>query len=144
MGKRGSGARLYKGTGETLSTAVFTKNDVIALLKSIGEQTLIVDEVETTTLDSGAFKEFEPTMKDNGSFTISGEIEATNYPKLKGQEGVILPWGLSHPTLEDVTGKFMGWISELTRGEMTPSENITFSATIRISGAIEEFEEPIA
>ena len=139
----GKGSKFYMGTGDTLETAVFTKADAIANLQSIGEQTTSTDEVETTDLDSGKFKEFDPTLMDNGSFPITGLIKNDNYATLKGNEGIKRPFAIYHPELDELNGKFMGWISELTRGEITPSEHVTFSATIRISGAIEDFEEPI-
>lgn len=138
----GKGTKLYKGTGTSLANAVFTKDDVIANIRSIGEQTTTFDETETTDLDSVKFKEFEPTLADNGSISISGDIKNDNYASLKGLEGVVMPWAISHPNLTEINDKFMGWISEITRGEITPGENVTFSATLRISGAIEDFEAP--
>jgi hypothetical protein len=139
----GKGTKLYKGTGTTLADATFTKEDAIANIRSIGEQTTTYDEVETTDLDSGIDKEFEPTLRDNGSIPISGDIKGENYATFKATEGQLLPWAIAHPTLEDINGKFMGWISEITRGEITPSENVGFTATIRISGAIEDFTAPV-
>lgn len=138
----GKGTKLYVGTGSTLATAVFTKDDIVANIRSIGEQTTTIDEIETTDLDSGDYKEFEPSMKDSGSISISGDIKGENYATFKALEGELTAFAIAHPTLDDINGKFMGWISEITRGEITPAENITFTATIRISGAIEDFTPP--
>lgn len=138
----GKGAKFYIGAGTSLTTATFTKADAIANLTSIGEQTTTTDEIEVTTLDSEGFKEFEPTLKDNGSFTISGIADSTNYSEIKGKEGEKLPFAISHPSLSALNGKFMGWLSEVTRGEMTPADNVTFSATVRISGEIAAFTIP--
>lgn len=139
----GKGAKFYKGTGSSLTDATFKIADVIANLKSIGEQTTAVDEIETTDLDSGDYKEFEPTLKDSGSIQVSGEIKGENYATLKSLEGILNPYAVSHPTLDEINGKFMGWVSEITRGEITPGENIAFTATIRISGKVVDFVEPI-
>jgi hypothetical protein len=140
----GKGAKLYMGTGTDLATATFVLADAIVNLQSIGEQTTTTDEVETTDLDSGAFKEFDPTLKDNGSIAITGIIKNDNYSTLKGNEAVKRPFAVYHPTLSELNGKFMGWLSEITRGEITPGEHVTFSATVRISGVIEDFTEPLA
>lgn len=145
-------ASFYVGNGTSLADAVFTKADRIAHLTSIGEQKVTVDEVETTDLDcADGFKTFEPTMGDNGSIEIAGNLVGTNYSTLKAltvrnEDGSykVLPFAIAHPKVADVNIKFMGWISEIGPGEMTPADTITFSATVRISGATEDFTEPTA
>lgn len=145
-------AGFYVGKGDSLATAKFTTADKIAHLTSIGEQKLTVDETETTDLDCiDGFKTFEPGMADNGSISLTGNLAGNGYSTLKAltvrnENGSykVLPFAIAHPTLSDVNIKFMGWISEIGPGEMTPADTITFSATVRISGATEDFEEPTA
>lgn len=139
--------KLYKGTGTSLTNAVFKEEDRIANLTSIGEQKSTVDEIETTDLDCiDGYKTFEAGMSDNGSIAIAGNITAENYAKLKklsvrNEDGSypITPFAIYHPTVSDINGKFMAWLSDVGRGELTPGGLITFSATLRISGKIEDF-----
>ncbi len=139
--------KLYKGTGTSLDNAVFTAEDAIANLTSIGEQKSTVDEVETTDLDCvDGYKTFEAGMSDNGSIAIAGNITAENYAKLKAltvrnENGdyPVAPFAIYHPTVEDINGKFMAWLSDCGRGELTPGGLVTFSATLRISGKIADF-----
>lgn len=141
-------AKLYKGTGTSLDAAVFTSADAIANLTSIGEQKATVDEIETTDLDCvDGYKTFEAGMSDNGSFPISGNITAENYAKLKAltvrdENGIYptAPFAIYHPVVTDINGKFMAWLSDLGRGELTPGGLVTFSATVRISGKIADFD----
>lgn len=143
----GLNTRFYIGKGSSLADAVFTEEDRIAHLTSIGEQKATTDEVETTDLDCvNGFKTFEPTMSDNGSFPIAGNMLASNYTKLKAifekdsnGKTPVVPFAIYHPEVEDLNGKFMGWLSDIGRGELTPGGLVTFSATVRVSGGIEDF-----
>ena len=140
-------AKLYKGTGKSLADAIFTEDGRIAHLTSIGEQKATVDEIETTDLDCvDGYKTFEAGMSDNGSIAIAGNITAENYAKLKAlnvrdEDGnyPVVPFAVYHPVVTDINGKFMAWLADVGRGELTPGGLVTFSATLRISGKIEEF-----
>lgn len=140
-------SKLYKGTGKSLADAVFTEEDRIANLTSIGDQKATVDEIETTDLDCvDGYKTFEAGMSDNGSIAISGNITANNYAKLKAlgvrnEDGSypLTPFAIYHPAVSDINGKFMAWLADVGRGELTPGGLVTFSATLRISGKIEDF-----
>lgn len=143
----GLNTKLYVGKGSSLADAVFTEADRIAHLTSVGEQKITTDEIETTDLDCvDGFKTFEPTMSDNGSFPISGYVNGSNYSKLKALtnrdengEYPVVPFALYHPVVSDINCKFMGWLSDIGRGELTPNGLVSFSATVRVSGNVEDF-----
>lgn len=145
-------ASFYVGEGTSLADATFKIAGRVAHLTSIGEQKLSLDETETTDLDCvDGFKTFEPGMADSGSIEITGNLVGLNYSTLKAltirnENGSykVLPFAIAHPTLSDVNIKFMGWVSEIGPGELTPADTVTFSATVRISGATEDFTEPTA
>lgn len=139
----GKGTKVFMGTGTDIATAIFTQEDRIANIRSVGEHSPEYDEIEITDLDSGEDKEFELTMRDNGVIDLTFRLAEENYKTLKASEGKKLPFAIAHPTATDINIKFMAWVKSVKRGEITPNDEIICTATLRITGGVETFEEPV-
>ena len=115
----------------------------IANLTTIGEIGLESDEIDVTTLDSADdFKEYIGGAKDGGTIDLEGNIVTdagltqlytlansrevkkfkVEYPK-KGTETTAAFWTIT------------GYIASCKDGEKTVDGLLTFSASIRVSGA---------
>lgn len=145
-GVSAKGSKLYLKSG-----TAFAESDVIAHLTSIGEIGGDVDELETTDLDSGDYKEFAPSMKDGGTISIAGNFVAgsTGYTRLKAlfdksptDPTVFGDFGISHPIITEANCGFNAYVSSLKVGERTPTGLVTFTADLRVNGAIGDFIDP--
>jgi hypothetical protein len=141
-GVAGKGSKLFVTEEET-----FSLTDVVANLTSIGEIGGETEEIETTDLDSGEYKEFSPGLKDGGSVDVTGNFVAggTGYARLKAlfDSSEFANFGISHPVITEANCGFKGYVASLKIGERTPSGLLSFTASIRVSGAIGDFTVPI-
>lgn len=104
-------------------------------------------EIESTTLDSEA-KEFEAGMIDNGELALEMLANVDNYAKLetdyksggKYNFAITFPVGTAENNMDK---KFKGFIKTCKITGITPDELLKISATIRISGHLQEFKKPI-
>jgi hypothetical protein len=137
-----------KGSKLFVSALIIAVADRIANLTSIGAVGAETDEMEVTDLDSLEYKEFVMGLKDGGSVDIAGNmlVGGTGYAKLKGffDSSTLVHFGVSHPTVEEASLAFDGFVKKIQVGERTATGALTFTATIRISGAITDFVTPVA
>jgi len=140
------GSKLYLKSG-----ASFVEGDIVANLTSIGELGGSVDELDSTDLDSGDYKEFVPSMKDGGTIAIAGnfKVGSDGYTRLKAQFDksptaldVIAEWGIAHPTIVEANAGFEAYVAELKVGERTATGLMAFTGSLRVSGAIGDFTPP--
>ena len=143
MSATGKGSKFYVSEDSSIALA-----DKVGSLTNIGEITVEADEIETTDLDSGDYKEFDLAMLDSGSIDIEGNLKEGEdtfadllaYCKTKKK----LYFGITHPTLTSGNVGFRGQFKSVTLGSRTVNDLVTFSATVRISGAVSDFNEPTA
>ena len=138
-GIKAIGSKLSVDTSTT-STPSYTQ---IANLTSIGEVGLESDEIDVTTLDStGDFKEFIGGAKDGGTIDLEGNIVTdaglTQLYTLANSRD-IKSFKIEYPLKSgETTAAFWtvtGYIASCKDGEKTVDGLLTFSASIRVSGA---------
>ena len=138
-GIKAIGSKLSVNTGTT-STPVWTQ---IANLTSIGEIGLESDEIDVTTLDStGDFKEYIGGAKDGGTIDLEGNIVTdaglTQLYTLANSRD-IKEFKIEYPTKTgETTAAYWtvtGYIASCKDGEKTVDGLLTFSSSIRVSGA---------
>ena len=138
-GIKAIGSKLSVNTG-TAQSATWTQ---IANLTSIGEVGIESDEIDVTTLDStGDFKEFIGGAKDGGTIDLEGNIVTdaglTQLYTLAGSRD-IKSFKIEYPLKTgETTAAYWtvsGYISKCKDGEKTVDGLLTFSASIRVSGA---------
>lgn len=120
--------------------------DIIANLTSIGAISPSTDEIDTTTLDSGDYKEFMPGMKDAGEFQITGNlIDEAGFADVLPlfENSTMTKWGVTSEGSEEACIQGDGYVKSYELGDRTPDGLLTFSATIRISGKILPFTKPV-
>lgn len=138
-----------KGTKLYMSeTGVAAKlSDRIAHIVSIGAVGGEVEEIDVTDLDSVG-KEFVPGAKDNGSVDIVLNFSTSaNVQKLKTayDSGAYMDFGIALPgEAATESEKFKGFIKAFKRNDISTDGLLQYTATIRISGAITTFTEPVA
>lgn len=128
------------------SNAELKVADVVANLTSIGAVSVQTDEIDTTTLDSGDYKEFNAGMKDSGEIAISGNlIDDSGFAKLQPlfDSSLLTKWGIASEGSEEACIQGTGFVKTLEWGERTPDGLLTFSATVRISGKVLPFTKPV-
>lgn len=138
-GIKAIGSKLSVNTGASQS-ATWTQ---IANLTSIGEIGLESDEIDVTTLDStGDFKEFIGGAKDGGTIELAGNIVTdaglTQLYTLANSRD-IKQFKIEYPTKTGETTPaywtITGYVASCKDGEKTVDGLLTFSASIRVSGA---------
>lgn len=121
--------------------------DIVANLTSIGAVSVTTDEVDTTTLDSGEYKEFNAGMKDSGEIAISGNLlDDGGFAKLQPlfDASTMTKWGITSANSTEACIQGSGFLKSLEWGERTPDGLLTFSATVRISGKVDKLVTPVA
>lgn len=138
-GIKAIGSKLSVDTSST-STASWQQ---IANLTSIGEIGLESDEIDVTTLDStGDFKEFIGGAKDGGTIDIEGnlvtEAGLTQLYTLANSRAV-KHFKIEYPVHGAQTNAsnwtFDGYVASCKGGELTVDGLVTFTASIRVTGA---------
>lgn len=121
--------------------------DVVANLTSIGAVSVQTDEIDTTTLDSGDYKEFNAGMKDSGEIAISGNLlDDGGFSRLQPlfDSSKLTKWGITSEGSTEACIQGTGFLKSLEWGERTPDGSLTFSATVRISGKVLPLTTPVA
>ena len=142
-GVNGKGTRLFVS-----ETGSFNINDKLAHLTEIGEIGGTTAEIDVTDLDSDG-KEYVAGDTDFGTVSISGNLvaedEESAYSKLNKlfKSKKVVNWGISHPIVEDANVKFKGYVSSLKYGARNTENLMTFTAEVRVSGALSDFEAPV-
>lgn len=138
-GIKAIGSKLSVDTSST-STASWQQ---IANLTSIGEIGIESDEIDVTTLDStGDFKEFIGGAKDGGTVELEGNFVTdaglTQLYTLAGSRAVKhfkVEYPLTGTQTNAAKWEFDGYVASCKDGEKTVDGLITFSASIRVTGA---------
>lgn len=132
MGKatRALGTKLTKGT-EAASA--------IGGLTSIGGIEITADTIDVTTLDSdGGYKEFIGGFKDGGEVPIEGFFDSENEGQLAMQtsldDGLAEDYKITFPTKPAAEWAFKAVVTGFKVGDADVDGNITFGATLKISG----------
>lgn len=142
-GVNGKGTKLYVSDG-----GVFRESDRLAHLTEIGEIGGSTSEIDVTDLDSDG-KEYVAGDTDYGTVSIAGNLvaedETSAYSRLKGlfNSKRVVHWGVSHPIVTDANVKFKGYVSSLKFGARNTENLMTFTAEVRVSGALTDFEAPV-
>ena len=139
-GVNGKGTKLYVS-----DSGAFREADKLAHLTEVGELGGTTSEIDVTDLDSEG-KEYVAGETDYGTVSVNGNLVAAGgaYSRLNGlfKSKAVVHWGISHPIVEDANVKFKGYISSLKFGARNTENLMTFTAEVRVSGALSDFEEP--
>lgn len=112
---------------------------VVAELTSISGLEISADTIETTTHDStGAFRTFASGLKDAGEVSVDGYFDKTDADgqvALKDAliSGTATAFKITFPTAVGAEWSFNGIVTKVSTGAAI-EENITFSATIKVTG----------
>lgn len=138
-GIKAIGSKLSVDTGSA-GSPTWTQ---IANLTTIGEIGLESDEIDVTTLDSADdFKEYIGGAKDGGTIDLEGNIVTDDgltqlYTLANSRE--VKKFKVDYPTKPGETTPaswtITGYIASCKDGEKTVDGLLTFSASIRVSGA---------
>lgn len=138
-GIKAIGSKLSVDTGSA-GSPTWTQ---IANLTTIGEIGLESDEIDVTTLDSADdFKEYIGGAKDGGTIDLEGNIVTDDgltqlYTLANSREAK--KFKVDYPTKPGETTPaswtITGYIASCKDGEKTVDGLLTFSASIRVSGA---------
>lgn len=120
------------GTGVTFTT--------IDQVLSIDGPSNEVGSAETTHLLS-ARKTYRPTLPDGGELSFELEYDPSDtagHAYLRGlaDAPAILTWRVSYPTSPVIHDTFEGFLTKFGTSAGGPEENLTASATIKVTGAV--------
>ncbi|HSH35206.1 phage tail tube protein [Schnuerera sp.] len=122
-----------------LGTKLLKGEQAIGGLTSIGGIEITADEIDVTTLDSdGGYREFIGGFKDAGEVPIEGFFDAENEGQLAMEtsldDGLAEDYKISFPTKPPAEWDFKAVVTGFKVGDVDVDGNITFGATLRISG----------
>lgn len=127
---------VYSAFGTKLTIGA---NGVVAELTSISGLELSADTIETTTHDStGGFRTFASGLKDAGEVSVEGYFDPDDTDgqiALKSAliSGASTAFKVTFPTGVGAEWTFNGIVTQVSTGA-NMEENITFAATIKVSG----------
>lgn len=122
-----------------LGTKLMKDTQAIGGLTSIGGIEITADEIDVTTLDSeGGYKEFIGGFKDAGEVPVEGFFDSENEGQLAMQDsldsGLAEDYKIMFPTTPKAEWAFKAIVKGFKVGDVDVDGNITFGATLRISG----------
>lgn len=122
-----------------LGTKLMKDTQAIGGLTSIGGIEITADEIDVTTLDSdGGYREFIGGFKDAGEVPIEGFFDSENEGQLDMQgsldSGLAEDYKITFPTTPQAEWDFKAVVTGFKVGDVDVDGNITFGATLRISG----------
>jgi len=154
----GLATKLYiatsQATAPTITAGSVTGGTLIGKIKKITPPKPKFGTEDTTTLDTaGGVRTFIKTLQDPGELTIEGEYESADPGQVLLQSsfatlsnsanGAAWPFLLLYPTNlqggQTVNGDsdaFSGLVTDWSVGEAEPDKPLTFSATVKVTGAV--------
>lgn len=122
-----------------LGTKLLKGEQAIGGLTSIGGIEITADEIDVTTLDSdGGYREYIGGFKDAGEVSIEGYFDSENEGQLAMQtsldDGLAEDYKITFPTTPQAEWNFKAVVTGFKVGDVDVDGNITFGATLRVSG----------
>lgn len=131
---------------QALGTKIKIGVNSIADLTSISGLALSADTRETTTLDSNGYRTFERGLIDPGEVSLSGYFnpndENGQYALLEAlNAGDLIDYSICFPAKMGAEWQFQGIVTSYETGADL-EDNISFDATIKVSGKPNLLREP--
>ena len=144
-------AKIYFAEGP-VTTASFTKANVLSRVAAFGMPVETIDTVERTYFNTDHVKQYGTGYSDMGDVSIKVDLDADNIEQLETLKGYMVArkevsFGyIVDPTLTDLNVKWSGVITTMTNidGDITPGSNAQGSITIKPNTRLTPFTEPEA
>lgn len=124
---------------KALGTAITFGGTPIASLTSIGEVSVVADELDATTLDSsGGYREFIQGFRDGGEVSLTGYLNKGD----AGQIALRSNFATGTPTAtvitfpDSSTVSFNSFVKGFSVGAAEVDGIVGFSASLRVTGAV--------
>lgn len=142
-------AKIYFAEGP-VTTASFTKANVLARVAAFGMPVETIDTVERTYFNTDHVKQYGTGYSDMGDVNIKVDLDADNIEQLQTLKGYMkerkeVSFGyIVDPTLTDLNVKWSGVITSMTDvdGDITPGVNAQGSITVKPNTRLTSFTEP--